>query len=637
MDLAKRIEFLKTVRPFDALSEDALEAVAGLLVEVKYAKDTLLYQQEITKMKGVDIIVDGEYESFFYDSAHNKRLVEHHYQGYCYGGISVLLNRKRSLRTAIAKKGTVVYFLPRKEFRNLCHTYEEFFQYFSTEFGRRMLNEDFAHFAKRQASVEEVYTASDQIYSRRIASVEPREIVSCDTDTPAFQAARLMAENKLSCLFVKDHSGTIIGYITDITLRDKIVAQQADAAQPVSGIMDKPIVSISALAYVHEAILLMYRTKTRYLLVENDKKFVGFISRNKLLTEHAQSPLVFIQSVKVAQTVDDIKSKWERVPHIVTQLLERGVHAETVNDVITTVADTIAVKVIEGVIEEVGPAPAKFAFIVLGSEGRKEQTLKTDQDNAIIYEDKANEHREEVRAYFLKFASIVSGRLDYIGFSYCTGGYMASNPQWTHSLSHWKRNYLSWMQESLPETVIKFSTFFDCRFIYGEVGIMDELKQFLDAELQKPMEKLFFHMAKNALQYEPPLTFFNNIKTITVGSKEVFDIKKSMTPIVDLVRVYALKNRVFKENTGERLKALKEIGVFSETDFQELMQCYYFLMSLRLKTQASKIIQDKEIPDNYIDPRSLTKIERVTLKEIFRTIQNFQSKIKLEFTNNLFG
>lgn len=214
---------------------------------------------------------------------------------------------------------------------------------------------------------------------------------------------------------------------------------------------------------------------------------------------------------------------------------------------------------------------------------------------------------------------------------------MASNPDWTHSLSHWKRNYLSWMQESLPETVIKFSTFFDCRFIYGEKPIMNELREFLDEELQKPMEKLFVNMVKNALQFEPPLTFFKNIKTITIGEQEVFDVKKTMTPIVDLVRVYALRNRIFKANTGARLKALRERGIFTEVEYMELMQSYYYLMSLRLKKQASQIIHDNTEPDNYIDPSTLTKIERVTLREIFKTIENFQSKIRMEFTNNIFG
>jgi len=151
------------------------------------------------------------------------------------------------------------------------------------------------------------------------------------------------------------------------------------------------------------------------------------------------------------------------------------------------------------------------------------------------------------------------------------------------------------------------------------------------------MEKLFYFMAKNALQYEAPLTFFKNIRTTTVGSQEVFDIKKAMTPIVDLVRVYALQNRIFAVNTGERLKALKEAGVFTETAYNELNLSYYFLMSMRLKNQASQIINDRKEPDNFIDLNSLTKIEQSTLIEIFKTIANFQSRIRIYFTNNLFG
>jgi CBS domain-containing protein len=632
-----KAEFLKTHRPFSLLPEEVLGEVADLLHEVTYSKETQIYQQESSKMKGVDIIAEGEYESFFYDSSGHKRQQEFHGKGYCFGGISVLLNRKRSLKTVVAKKGTKVYFLHRREFRQLCQAYDDFFHYFTAEFGKRMLDEEFSHFAKHTASFDENYIASDQLYSRRLDSVELRDIVACPEDTPAYDAARMMASAKVSCLFVTNPRGAISGYVTDITLRDKIVAGQLSASVAVRDIMDNPVVPISAAEYVYEAILMMFRTKTRYLLVGEEGNYKGFLSRNKLLGEQAQSPMVFIQSVKSSRSVPELKSKWQKVPEIVAQLLARGVNSEIVNEMITTISDTIALKVIESVIGEVGPPPARFVYMVLGSEGRKEQTLKTDQDNAIIYEDKANEHRELVREYFLNFATMVSNRLNEIGFSYCTGGFMAMNPNWTHSLSHWKRNYTEWMQESLPETVIKFSTFFDCRYIYGDPAIMDELQEFLDNELRKPMDKLFFYMTRNALQYEPPLTFFKNIRTITVGSREVFDIKKAMTPIVDLVRVYALKHRIFKVNTGERLKALREAGVFTGSSFHELMQCYYFLMGLRLKNQSRKIINDKKEPDNYIDLNDLTRIEQVTLREIFKTIENFQSAIRIEFTSNLFG
>jgi len=493
--MESRLDFLKSVTPFNLLQEDVLINITKLLEEVRYTKDAVIYKQEVTPMKGVDIIVEGEYESFFYDSAQNKRLVEYQRTGECYGGISVLLNRKKSLRTVIAKKGTFVYSLPRNDFKVLCQTYEAFFHHFTADFGKQMLNDEFAHFFKRPTAFEENFIATDQLYSRKIESIEYHDLVSCTGNTPIYEVAKTMAENKVSCLFVKDESEKITGYVTDITLRDKVVATGMDVHNPVDSIMDNPIVSIDTNCYVYEAILMMFRTKSRYLVVEEEGQYKGFLSRNRLLSEQAQSPLVFIQSVKSALSVEELKRKWKQVPQIVTQLLGRGVNAEIVNQVITTVADTIAVKVIEDVIDKMGTPPAKFVFMVLGSEGRKEQTLKTDQDNAIIYEDKANEHREEVRAYFLQFADTVSEKLNYIGFSYCTGDFMAKNPKWTHSLSHWKRNYISWMEESVPETAMKFATFFDCRCLYGEQGIMDELKQFLNAELQKPLEAFFFHLA----------------------------------------------------------------------------------------------------------------------------------------------
>ncbi|QNL49925.1 CBS domain-containing protein [Olivibacter sp. SDN3] len=490
---------------------------------------------------------------------------------------------------------------------------------------------------RKQTLFQENYLISNQLYSKKIGQLAYRNIVYCKGTTPVYEAARIMASNKVSCLFITSESNHIDGFVTDLTLRDKVIARQADLSKPIYYFMDRTILSVNTDTYVYEALLLMYETKSRYLLITLDDQYVGFLSRNKLMTELAQSPLVFIQSVKSSRSSEELKDKWARVPFIVDQLLSKGVQAEIVNQLITVIADTITQRVVEEVLQEKGPAPAKFVFMVLGSEGRKEQTLKTDQDNALIYEDMVDQYRIEVRDWFLDFASKVSERLHDIGFAYCTGGFMASNPQWTHSLSHWKNNYKKWMEDALPETAIKFSTFFDCRFIYGEIALMQELRDFLDVELQQPLEKFFVYLAKNALQYIPPLAFFKPIKTITVAGKEVFDIKKAMTPVVDLVRVYALRNRIFLENTGERMQMLRDMGVFSEKQFKELNQSYYYLMTLRLKNQAKQMIVDKQTPNNYIDIKNITRIERATLKEIFKTIENFQAGIRIKFTNSLLG
>ncbi|WP_303310846.1 DUF294 nucleotidyltransferase-like domain-containing protein [Hymenobacter sp. BT730] len=632
----ERLAFLRTVEPFTLLPDEVLQGLVDLLQEVRHPRETLLYQQETSKLRSLDIIVEGEYETFFYDSEQHKRLPEVYGPGTCYGGMSILLNKKRSLRTVIVHKGTRVLQLPRRDFRALCQAYEPFFHYFTARYGERMQDEEFAHFVKPVTTPEQNFLVADQLFSRRINTLEVRELVTCPSDRPIYEAAQRMAAAKVSCLFVKDATtGEIIGYCTDITLRDMVVARQLDPARPVAEIVATPLVSIPSEAYVYEAILRLFQTKTRYLLVEEKGEYVGFISRNKLLSDLAQSPFMFIQAVKLAQSTRELKRRWEMVPDIVNQLLSRGVKAEIVNQVISTVADTISLKVIENVLAEQGPAPAKFVFMVLGSEGRKEQTLLTDQDNAIIYEDKANEQRELVRAYFLRFAAAVSDQLDHIGLHYCTGGFMAKNSKWTHSLSHWKRNYHAWMSESNAETVMQFATFFDCRYLYGEAALMDELQAFLHEELAQPLDRFLFFMAKNALQYEPPLTFFRGFRTFAQEGQQVFDLKKTMTPIVDLVRVYALQQQIFSTNTGERLAQLREKGVFKEKEYQELLQAYYYLMGMRLKKQAHQLINDRTPPTNYLDPSSLTQVEQVTLKEIFKVIADFQLKIKVGFTKSL--
>jgi CBS domain-containing protein len=634
--MTDRLTFLRTVEPFNLLPPEVLEEVAALLQEVTHPREAVIYHQGETKLRGVDLIIEGAYDTFFFDGQQQRRLPEVYGPGECYGGVSVLLNKKRSLRTVQARAGTRVYFLHRNDFRSLCLGYEAFFHYFTSRYGQLMLNEEYAQLVHPGPQAAQNFIAADELYSRRLASVELRPVLACPGSTPTHEVARLMARNRTSCYFILDEAEkAVIGYVTDITLRDKVVADLGDARQPISTFLDAPTRSVSSEAFVYEALLLMFRTKTRYLLVEKQGEYIGFISRSKLLSEQAQSPFLFIQGVRQAQSLRELRRNWQKVPDIVFQLLDRGVKPEIVNQVITTVADTIALKVIEDVIAELGPPPAKFVFIVLGSEGRQEQTLLTDQDNAIIYEDKANEHREEVRAYFLHFATEVSDRLNEIGFSFCDGGFMAKNPKWTHSLSHWKRNYQEWLHESNPENVMRFAAFFDIRFLYGEAGILDELHEFLDAELQKPLDRFLHYMAINALQYEPPLTFFNNIRTFAVGDQQVINLKKIMSPIVDLVRVFSLKHRVFATNTGQRLAALRQLGVFTEKDYQELLQSYYYLMGMRLKKQSVQMMHDKLPPDNYLDPKKLTKVERVTLKEIFKVIADFQLKIKVSFAKQL--
>jgi len=626
--------FLKSLPPFDLLSEQELDIVLQIVEWERIAREEMRYQQHKTKLSGVDVIYRGSYEAFFFNSDGRKVLPEELGAGSTYGASSILVNKSKSIMTVQAKAGTEILRIPRDHFRRLCKANEGFYQYFISEFGREMLNDQFAHFVSPvQLDVDALNF--DRYFVRRLDTIRPSSILSAAPDTPAYQAAHRMEEARISCLFIEEDQ-QYSGYVTDIILRNKIIGERRPTDTPIREIMEGPVYSIGRDAYVYEAILMMFQRKIRYLLLADEGVPTAVISRNKLLSDQAESPFVFIQSVRLAKTVDELTNKWAEVPELAFHLLSRGVKSELVNEIITNISDTIALKVIEGVLEEIGQPPARFVFMALGSEGRKEQTLKTDQDNAIIYEDKANEFRERTRKYFLHFATLVDDRLNAIGFSWCSGGLMAKNPKWTHSLSHWKRNYDKWIEQPNPESVMNFSTFFDCRLIYGEAQLIEELQAHIVRKLDRAGQLFFKQLADNALQYEPPLTFFRGIRTMAKGDQKVFNIKRAMTPIVDLVRVYALQQKILRTNTGERLQALREQGVFTEEDYHELMQAYYYLMGMRLRYQAQQIIFNQQEPHNYISPDALTKIELVTLKEIFRVIGKFQQRIRIIFTRTMF-
>lgn len=476
---------------------------------------------------------------------------------------------------------------------------------------------------------------ADQFYSKKIKDLLVRRIRLASADSTIAECAKKMAMEQVSCLFIGDTSSQIQGYITDLILRDQVLAIGRSPKKPISEIFSRDLISISPEATLVEALILMFQTKARYLLVQGENGYQGWISRTKILTEQSQGPFLFIQSVKEARHFSELQDKWKRMPELIHLLLHRGMKAHLINQIITTVADTIVQRVIERVIIEIGLAPAKFVFIVFGSEGRGELTLKTDQDNAIIYEDKANEHREEVRAYFLEFATRVSTALDQIGIDFCDGELMAMNPKWTHSLSHWKKNYDQWTSDASQETAMNYSTFFDCRAIYGESKLLEELKNHMGTLLEKAPEKFFVNLGHNALQYEPPLTFFRKIKTEEIDGEQQLNLKKTMRPIVDLARVYALKHKLTEPNTVKRLELLKEKGVFTEKEVKELTHAFEYLMSLRLENQANLILKDKKKPKNFLQIKNLTKVQQVTLVEIFKVIEEFQARIRISFTRSL--
>jgi CBS domain-containing protein len=377
---------------------------------------------------------------------------------------------------------------------------------------------------------------------------------------------------------------------------------------------------------------MMQRNLKHLAVADNDNRVIGAITNQDLLSAQGQSPLFIVREINRAESREEIQKKQLQVPGLVQGLIGNGAKAENVTRLISTIADAVLSKLIQIALTDRDRPPVRFAFMVMGSEGRKEQTLSTDQDNAIVFEDVPGDRLEDVSAYFLDLGKTVCTWLNEAGYRFCEGGVMAMNPDWCQPLSRWKEKFHGWIHAAEAEDLLHSSIFFDFRTGWGDRALIADLRGFLFDSLVGWVG-FFRHLTENALYFKPPLGFFRNFVVESKGQhRNTFDIKRAMMPIVDFARIHALKNGIEETNTLARLRRLKKIGVLKEKQFTEIENTYNFLMEVRFVRQITAAIQEGIAPDNHVNPKKLSKIEQTLLKEAFRRIENFQALMSFEFT-----
>ena len=353
---------------------------------------------------------------------------------------------------------------------------------------------------------------------------------------------------------------------------------------------------------------------------------------SRLLTELAFTSLV--REVTRAKTLEELIDKHDRLPGLISSMLSGGTKIKTVTFLVTTFSDALLAKIMELALEKAGRPPVPFSFMTLGSEGRKEQTLKTDQDNAIIFQDVPQTEEEKIQAYFLDLADTVCTWLDRAGYNFCRGGIMAKNEKWCRPVSAWKKYMSSWIHEAGPEDLFHTNIFFDFRHGAGDPAFVEELRGHLFDRLEE-WTGFLRHMTQNAVYFKPPLGAFGRL--ITSRKKEHrnhLDIKLSMMPIVEFARIYALRHRIRETNTESRLYRLYLKNVLSERQYNEIEQAYSFMMQLRFTAQINAIVRKGKKPDNYVNPKELSSFEKKMLKEVLKTTGRLQDRLSFDFTGS---
>jgi len=622
--------FLSGIVPFSVLSEDVLKEISKDFSVVHYSSGTRLFYQGKSKVEYLYIVQKGAVERYF-EEGQNKILRGVLGEGDLYGGISMLVNNGIAVRSISILENTYFYILPKAVFLKICNEHKAFAEYFTGDFGKRMMDNSYASIIKNIGGAADSET---QFFNLQVQDIYHNDILSCAENTSIQQAASLMSERKCSSIFIKNSKGEYTGVVTDTDLRGKVIAKGHDITAPIATIMSSPLHSIQMDSMVSEALLEMMDTNLKHLAVRDQRSdVVGILTNRDMLTAQEQSPFFVVREISSAATLDEIVEKQKRIPRLIQNMLNSGAKAKTITRLISSISDTILEKLVGFALDELGPAPSEFVFLIVGSEGRNEQTLKTDQDNAIIYADVGKPESRDTKEYFLKFGELVCTWLDQAGYDFCKGDVMAKNPKWCQPLSLWKRYFYSWVRVSTPKDLMQSNIFFDLRGGCGNNELVDELRLFLFESLEG-WTRFFRDLAVNALGFKPPLGFFRNFVVESKGEhRHELDIKKSMTPIVDIARIYALNNNISETNTQERLYRLYLEKVFDEGTYNDLDHAYSYLMHQRLSCQVKNILEGKK-PDNYINPNKLSRMDQTMLKEIFKRIERMQTKLSLDFTGS---
>jgi len=457
-----------------------------------------------------------------------------------------------------------------------------------------------------------------------------RGIDKCSIDSSIKQVIDLMIRKDRDIVFVANDD-VIVGVISESDLKSRVLAKNLDLQKTAIEIMSAPVVTLSEKAFSYQAVLKMKTNHVSHLAITNENGNVyGEITEKDLLHIQTNTISNLIYEAENARDVRELKAVHSKLPVLVNALIESSTKTRNITSIITSLADGITRRIIALAIEDVGSPPCDFAFMAMGSEGRMEQTLKTDQDNAIVFEDQKNGDSEPIRRYFQQLGERISNDLDAVGYAFCDGNIMAKNPKWVQPLEVWKEYFTTWINSSDPESILDSSIFFDFRCIYGNDAFCTTLRQHVNNNTEnKPV--FFYHLAQSVMKFKPPLSFFGNIVGEHQHADENhIDIKKILLPVTGFIRIYALQYQMNQTNSLLRLMQLYEENIINKSMYDELLQSYDYLMYQRLRFQSQDIVNGRA-PSNKISMQELTSIEVMTLKKVLNEISNVQSKLNFDF------
>ncbi|ULC60788.1 DUF294 nucleotidyltransferase-like domain-containing protein [Flaviramulus sp. BrNp1-15] len=628
--IAERIlDFLKHFPPFDTLSAEELFAISKEVVVLHFEKEQYIFQQGNTLNDCFYVVKDGAIGIY-----NDKTLVDQCDEGDVFG-LRALIRKDNYLLNAKAIEESIVYAISSKLLEKIIINNTEASQFLIASFATNTRN-PYSEEDKGTLFAYETFTHKNNSDFTEIQSASfSKNPITCKSHTKIKDAALVMSQNKVGSIVITNNKQPV-GIITDKDLRYKIATGLYNIIDEVESIMSTPVITFPPNITVAEAQIAMLKHEISHLCITKDgtvnSELIGILSEHDIIVIHGNNPSVLIKEIKHATTAIRLHEIREKAHHLLSNYISQHIPISFVTNIISAINEAITKRIIHLSIAEMSETqPTTFAWLALGSQGRKEQLLLTDQDNALVYEDA--EHNAEVKAYFLKLAKAINDKLNTVGFEFCPAEMMGSNPKWCLSVSEWKKQFQDWIIHPDEDKIMLCNIFFDFDNVYGNHQLVDDMSESIFDAIDH-YEIFLNFMAQNALKNPPPLSFFRNFLVEDSGEhKNQFDIKaRAIMPLVDAARVLILSKNIKNiTNTIDRYQKLANLEPQNKHLYETCINAFKILLHSR--TQQGLKNNDS---GRFIDLNHLSKADRLKLKSCFKPIKNIQELLLVRFNLSQF-
>jgi len=622
---------LKRTDPFEILEADVLKQLSKKTGVKAYSPNSYVFRQGDQSLDRLFVIATGLVEITVTNDRGLESVVGLR-RAYDFLGETVILSQQRYPGSARAKEGLVCLVITRKQFEKLIYDHPEFSSFFNALLAERMrlLYEEIV----AQKSYEAYSSAESPLFGKRVSEIMSYPVVTCSMSDPVSAISKIMSEKDISAVIALDTEQKPRGIVTESSLVKHLIAQQLYPISTcrVEQIVNSHLVTVGPESFIGQALVSMIRNKTRYLIVMERGKLVGIIAMVDLIKLRSTGQMLLTHNIESQQSIQGLSVISREVDHILGEMVAEKAALGEILDVMSELHERLTQRVLELSEERMkrdgwGAAPVDYCWINLGSAARYEQTLRTDQDNAILYADAAPETRATVDAYFRKFAEIAVEGLEDCGFARCQQNISPIHDQWRRSQSEWLRWVKKWGKAFQPRDNRMMGILLDLRPVWGNKSLCGSFADSLYLIFRQSLQGRQKPVAGDSPQ-PGSAGFPGTIVTEKSGiHKDEINLKSAgIQLLVNGIRILAAGCGIQEPSTLGRLERLAEAGAISPEELMLYQTSFESLMMLALNENLKKIGQGR-LPDNYLDPYALRKRERILLKDALSGVTQLQKYV----------